>query len=191
MRTFLLMAVALAIGAASARAAFPEDSPEAAAAAYYEAIRSGDLDDLATRLHPEALASFKAMVLPAAEQVLGEGGEPADPETAALMESLAGGASLEALRAESDAAFFARFMRWVLRVHPALRDSLTGAVITPLGSVREGTTAHVVYRMKLDLLGLQANRVDVLSLQRDETGAWKLLLTGDLEGLGNLFSPAP
>jgi hypothetical protein len=187
----LLLALILIALATTTRAQFAPDSPEAAATAYYEAFRSGELDEVTALMHPEALAAFRAMVMPAAEQVLGDGSDALDPEATQLLLSLAGEDSLATLRVESDSAFFTRFMRWILRVHPAMADTLAGAVITPLGSVPEGTQAHVVYRMKLSLLGLNANRVDVLTLKRDEKGDWKLLLTGDLEGLGQLFQPVP
>ena len=58
---------------------------------------------------------------------------------------------------------------------------MAGAEARVLGHVPEGTDlAHVVYRMTITVDGLKVTKMEVLSLQRTDSG-WAMLLRSDIE----------
>lgn len=54
-----------------------------------------------------------------------------------------------------------------------------------VGSVAEGEAVHVLVRMHMhmDSAGMKMHKLEAMSLKRHD-GAWRSLLSGDIEGLG-------
>ncbi len=158
-------------------------TPEQAAAEYFAAFRKGDLNAVAASMHPDELVSFKATMLP----VIEKGMAIKDPRADLMnLRQIAGADGLEGLKAMTDEAFFARFMGWLFEQNPMLQTSMAGADVTPIGHVREGDKAHVVYRMDMDVLGSRISQVTAISLKQFND-SWRLLLTGEVEGMGRLI----
>ena len=158
-------------------------TPEQAAADYFAAFRNGDLNAVAASMHPDELAAFKATMLP----VIEKGMAIKDPRADLMnLRQIAGEDGIDGLRAMTDEAFFARFMGWLFEQNPMLQTSMAGAEVTPIGHVREGDLAHVVYRMEVDVLGSRISQGTAISL-KSFNDAWRLMLTGEVEGMGRLI----
>jgi hypothetical protein len=58
-----------------------------------------------------------------------------------------------------------------------------------LGHVLEGDTAHVVYRMSMDVMGNKIDQVQVAPVRRVD-GQWRVLLTGSFAAMINAMPAA-
>ncbi|HMP73416.1 MAG TPA: hypothetical protein PKE55_09165 [Kiritimatiellia bacterium] len=170
----------------TAGALLAESSPEEMVIRYFQAFQKGDVDGLAEIMHEGELENFQQALYPAiAESVT------SDPmgltRQGAMVRLLTGGDDLKTIRDETPVAFYTRFMKWMIRINPAVVSSLSGATLQPLGSIPEDDMAHVVYRIQLDLLGANISQLKVMTVKKDDEGAWRLTMTGEIEGLGRLL----
>jgi len=158
-------------------------TPEEIASAYFDAFRRGDMAAVSAAMHPEETSKFQAMIVPVLEK-----GLAAEDDRAELLglDVLIGGDSIEYLYTEAPDVFFTRFMKWLLELNPTMKSSMAGATVQPLGHVDEGELVHVVYRMQMDMLGARISQISAISLKKDGD-TWKLMLTGEIEGMGKLL----
>ncbi len=166
--TLLLLATcALPLRAAA------QDTPEAVAQRYYETFRSGDFAGNAALMHPDALEELKTTLT-------GMAALPGATEDVEFREMF-GVSTLEELRALPAPVLFERVLR--NQLEGEMRAILATTEINILGHVMEGdTTAHVVYRMRMNFGGQRLDQVQVMPLQRAQ-GEWRVLLTGSLAGM--------
>ena len=169
-----LGALLLACFAFAPRAA-AQDTPEAVAQRYYETFRSGDFAANAALMHPEALEELKTTLT-------GLAALPGATEDLEFREMF-GVSSVEEMRALPAPVLFERVLR--NQLEGEMRAILATTDITILGHVMEGdTTAHVVYRMRMNFGGQSLDQVQVIPLRRAD-GEWRVLLTGSLAGMMN------
>jgi len=172
--TGLLGAAVLFASPASAQA--PQEAAITVAASYVDAMRASDFDRMATLMHPASLAELREIFSPVlasdtGPEIISAIGLPPPPELAGM----------------SDTEFFAAFMRAIVSGDSTMADALRQAHADLLGSVPEGAdTVHVVYRMSMNVEGVEVSEMGVLSLGRWEN-TWRGLLAGDLAGLAAVF----
>jgi hypothetical protein len=147
---------------------FPAETPEAVVRFYFDGIAS-DLPGVARRMHPEALARFRELLLPFLEDSAQTG------DARQLAEKLR---SMEALRKSSPQDFFTEMMTFFLD-RPEIRDGMKNRQISVLGHVADDPMAHVVYRVNSGPEGAPG-KMKVITV-RKESGEWKLFLPDDLE----------
>lgn len=169
----------------AAGAVMAASTPEEMATLYFDYFKAGDMVSIADRMHEAELEKFQNALLPVVEQNLKPAGEAMTGEAMAIRQ-LAGEDDIETLRAEAPRAFFLRFMRWMLKLNPAMLQALSGATIQPLGHVAENDMAHVTYRIQLDVMGARVSQLKILSVRRDGE-EWKLMIPGEIEGLDRAF----
>jgi hypothetical protein len=152
-----------------------QDTPEAVAQRYYETFRNGDFAGNAALMHPDALEELKTTLT-------GLAAMPGATEDAEFREMF-GVSSIEELRALPAPVLFERVLR--NQLEGEMRAILASTEVTVLGHVMEGdSTAHVVYRMRMNFGGQTLDQVQVMPLQR-AGGEWRVLLTGSLAGMMN------
>ena len=158
-----------------------QETPEAVVQRYYETFRSGDFAANAALMHPAALEELKTTLT-------GMAALPGATENAEFREMF-GVSSIEEMRALAPAVLFERVLR--NQLEGEMRAILASTEISILGHVMEGdTTAHVVYRMRMNFGGQSLDQVQVMPLQR--AGAeWRVLLTGSLAGMMNSMPTEP
>jgi hypothetical protein len=166
--------VVLALCALPARAA-AQETPEQVVQRYYQTFQSGDYVANAALMHPGALEELKT-TLTAMAALPGATEEPEFRE-------MFGVNTLEEMRALPAQVLFERVLR--NQLEGELRAILAAAQVDVLGHVMEGdTTAHVVYRMRMEFGGQTMDQVQVVPLERVD-GQWRVLLTGSLAGMMN------
>ncbi len=171
----LLAACVLPAGAAA------QDTPEQVVQRYYQTFQSGDYAANAALMHPGALEELKTTVAGMAALP----GATEEPE----FREMFGVGTLEELRALPAQTLFERVLR--NQLEGEMRAILATAQVQVLGHVLEGeSTAHVVYRMKMDFGGQTMDQVQVLPLERVD-GQWRVLLTGSLAGMMNAMPAEP
>jgi hypothetical protein len=157
---------------------FPPSSPEGAVMSYIEAMKEGDLVRMGKMMHPEALATFRAMMQPVVDLA-----EKTEGGASEMLQLFDGVTSVAQLRKLDDAKFFTSFYKGMAALQPDLLDALKGSETEVLGHIMEGDdTAHVIYR--LSTTGSSAKQTEVVSLQKTKTG-WGVMLTGEFEGLAD------
>lgn len=155
--------------------AVAQDTPEAVAQRYYETFRNGDFAGNAALMHPDALEELKTTLT-------GLAAMPGATEDAEFREMF-GVSTIEELRALPAPVLFERVLR--NQLEGEMRAILASTEVTVLGHVMEGdSTAHVVYRMRMNFGGQSLDQVQVMPLQR-AGGQWRVLLTGSLAGMMN------
>jgi hypothetical protein len=155
-----------------------QSTPESAAAEYLRVLRTGDWDQTARLMHPDALSELKGFFV-----------AMADADSAGIiLRPMFGVASADELRQLPPEDVYARLLRGVARSAPQLITSMRGMESTVIGSVPEGDQdAHVVYRLNLTLNGVTSTKVDVLSFRRSGD-RWMGLLSGDLRALAQTLA---
>lgn len=143
-------------------------TPEAAFEGFMAAMRAGDWDAYADRMHPEALAEFQSAFSRLSE--VDDSGE--------MFRMFFGVEDLAGLAELSPEEFFARFLENISRT-PIMGDLLQSASASIIGSVPEGDVVHVVYRISMGLEGETITKVEVAPF-RKHGDAWRALLTGSL-----------
>lgn len=176
----LCLTVALLGRTAQAQAPAPAPgTPAAAAQKTLLALKQGRLEDFTASMHPEALESFRAMLLPVVEGAAKEG------KQAEVLPLFVGAADVEALKKLGPSEFYVAFLRGTLEKMEVL-STLAGANHRMLGHVMEGPVAHVVYRMSMRLDQRDIVLPSVISLKKN--GAeWAALLTGEVEGMAQIL----
>jgi hypothetical protein len=150
-----------------------QETPEAVVQRYYDTFRSGDYAANAALMHPAALEELKTTLT-------GMAALPGATEDVEFREMF-GVSTLEEMRALPAPVLFERVLR--NQLEGEMRAILATTEISILGHVMEGdTTAHVVYRMRMNFGGQRLDQVQVMPLQRAE-GQWRVLLTGSLAGM--------
>lgn len=181
MKTMLRVLPALAL-LAFAPALAAQETPEQVLQRYYDTFRAGDYAANAALMHPDALEDMREMLL----GLTAAPGATDDPE----FQEMFGVRTADELRALPQTELFARMLRSQLD-NPDMREILGNAQVTVLGHVMEGdSTAHVVYRMKMNFQGIEMDQVQVAPLRRAE-GQWRVLLTGNLAGMMGAMPTPP
>lgn len=162
-----------------------EKTPETLLVEYFNAFKTGDLDVMSKIMHEEELEKLKREMMPVVERGINsvKSGIGQDEVAKRLFSE---DDDVEAIRAESSPMFFIRFMEWVYELNPNMKNAMSGATVQPIGHVMEGETAHVVYRVSIEMAGTKFNQVTVMSA-RKSGDEWKLMLTGEIEGMGKLL----
>jgi hypothetical protein len=156
-----------------------QETPEAVVQRYYDTFRSGEFAANAALMHPAALEELKTTLT-------GMAAMPGATENAEFREMF-GVSSLEEMRALPAAVLFERVLR--NQLEGEMRAILATTDVSILGHVLEGdSTAHVVYRMRMNFGGQSLDQVQVMPLQRSN-GEWRVLLTGSLAGMMNAGPP--
>jgi hypothetical protein len=164
----------LALCALPARAA-AQDTPEQVVQRYYATFQSGDYAANAALMHPGALEELKTTLTGMAALP----GATDEPE----FREMFGVSTLDEMRALPAQVLFERVLR--NQLEGELRAILASAQVNVLGHVLEGdSTAHVVYRMRMEFGGQTMDQVQVVPLERVD-GQWRVLLTGSLAGMMN------
>lgn len=158
-----------------------QSTPQEMARIYFDAFKQGDMTQVADNMHEEELAKFRASMLPIIERNL-DAEQMVMTRDAAAIRQFAGEDSIETLRDESPRDFFLRFMNWMTRMNPMMLKMMAGATMEPLGFVEEKDMAHVVCRVNVDVMGATVSQMNVMSV-RKQGDTWKLMLTGEIEGL--------
>lgn len=168
-------------------AAMAQSSAQRGAQAALEAMRAEGLPALAAHMHPQELARFRSLVLPALAP-------PADApvalqRNAAMLRASVFGPQVTAaaLTQMSPASLLGGFL--AANQQQMQQGGMGFGSFQVLGEVAEGDTVHVLARSQT-LVGPQRTPFDsleVLSLRRDGT-QWKLLLSSELEGMARSLS---
>jgi hypothetical protein len=156
-----------------------DETPEAVAAAYMQAMRAGDWHAMANLMHPDALSELRGLLGPVLRH----------PETEQLRMAMFQTNDTLALDAIADDAFFASFTEFILSQDPTSAAALRSAEIEVLGRIMEGDTAHVVSRMSMVVEGVDVSKMEVASFRMAD-GKWRSLLTGDVSGIATMLQGA-
>jgi hypothetical protein len=168
---FIFALVACFALATAASAQTTQETPESVAKAYFAAIQAGDWEKCASLMHPDALASMKR-IFGAIIRTDKSG------EAAKAVFGLKSSAEYDRL---SEAAVFERLWDFILSGSPEVKAALAASTSTVLGQVTERSDlVHVVYRTQIKIAGSEATQVDLISFRR-QGGAWRALLTSDME----------
>ncbi len=168
------------------------ETPEDMIKLYFEAFKAGDHELMAANMHPDELAKLKKELIPVIARGIDavEGGVSRDQ---LAMKLFADTDPIDVIMNESPQEFFVRFMSWVNRMNPMMKNAMAGSTIDTLGFVPEDDMAHVVYRVNINLMGARVRDMNVMSVKK-LGDAWKLMLSGEVEGMGKLLQradPAP
>ena len=154
--------------------------PEEVAKGYMEAVKSGDMEQVGTFMHPAALEKFKGILVQVAE-IVATADASADPKRNTAIKVLFGDEKPAAAKEVPAKDLFIRFMRNLTGAVPLMRQMLANSAYDFIGHVDEGgNQAHVVYRATLATGGATVTKMEVLTLKRDGD-EWKVMLTGDIE----------
>jgi hypothetical protein len=148
-------------------------TPEEVTRQMMRLTREGNWRDYTKLLHPEALKEFKRMF----REIVGSeiGGE--------LGPMFFNTADVAAYDKADAGALFETFMNNLTSKVPQFGEAVKSAQGTVIGSVPEGAdVVHVVYRGSAESEGIAMSRVSAVSLRKHD-GQWKLLLSGNIEGL--------
>jgi hypothetical protein len=177
LRTLAIGVAALSASSLPARAQDRPETPEAVTRQFGAAMRANDWVGTAQLMHPDALAHFRGMFLPILR---------ADT-SGQLCQRLFATTSSAEIAALPDVELFARFFRTLVSGTPELGGMFAGADMVPVGHVREGDDAHVVFRMKVAADGVTITKVQAMSLRRSGL-TWRVLLSGEFEGLATALA---
>jgi hypothetical protein len=167
LRTLLLMSV-LSLAASVAQAA---GTPEATVKEYMAALQKDGMVAVSRFLHPDELKRFKEMLLPMFRK-----------DATAKSEIIHGIYGAEATLTSVEAMPPAEFMDGFMRLAGEQLSGATFGDSDVLGTVSEKDVVHVLARATTKVKELQVRTVTVVST-RQSGGDWKLMLTGELEGL--------
>ncbi len=154
------------------RLAAAQQTPEQAAERYFAATKAMDWNATAAMMHPRALQSMKSMFV-----------ELATLDSAGTMIApMLGVGPGESLASVPPARVYERLLNTITRMQPETMEAMRGSSFDVVGHVMEGDTAHVVYRLRMSVMGTQVTQTSVFSLLRDG-GEWRGLLTGDIQNM--------
>jgi hypothetical protein len=153
------------------------ESPEEVAKASMELMSKGDWSSYARLMHPDALAEARKTFRPIV----------AADESGKFAEQFFGVKNSTEFDALSDIAAFEALLNNITKNIPLVGELLKTTDFSIIGSVPEGTDlVHVLYRTGMKAGQLSVSKLEVISLRRHQ-GRWRLMLTGDFEGLATLF----
>lgn len=156
-----------------------DDVPEASANGYFKALRENKIDQFADYMHPEALDQFKN-ILSAVANLAKE--KKSEKQFLSFFYNITSSDQLSKLSSKD---FFVAFYQGLIAQNPLITQTLQGAVVVPLGHVKDGEDlAHVVYRITMKLENVETQKISVITLKRYQT-TWRVLLTSDIETLAS------
>jgi hypothetical protein len=151
-------------------------TPEQAVKDYMASLQKDGMMAVSGFLHPDELKRFKEMLLPMFRK-------DAAQKSEAIHGLFGAEATLAAVEAMPPAEFMDGFMRLA-------GEQLKGATFGDadiVGTVRENDVVHVVTRAAARVKEIQIKTLTVVSTKK--SGAdWKLMLSGELEGLAAALS---
>jgi hypothetical protein len=153
-----------------------QETPEAVVQRYFATFKSGDFAANAAMMDSHALAELKTTMVGFAEAT-----RVSADETQAHLRETFGVQNTAELRALDPVTLYERMLRSVLG-QGNVREFLSAARMNTLGHVLEGDTAHVVYRMSMEVMGKNLEQVQVAPVRRVD-GQWRVLLTGSFAAL--------
>ena len=166
-------ALAAALLIAALAAAAQEASPEQVLARTVVAAQAGTWEGDAAEMHPEALAGARRLFMPLVE---------ADPG-GKFVTGFFGVANAAELQKASDREVFVRLFQGLARTVPGYAEAISNSEMEPIGTIYEPPElVHVLYRFRTGADSLGIERTQVASLKKHQ-GAWKLMLTGSIEGI--------
>jgi hypothetical protein len=160
-----------------------QETPEAVVQRYFETFKNGDFAANAAMMDPAALAELRTTMVGMANAT----GVSRDETQAHLRETF-GVQNTAELGALEPALLYERMLRSVLG-QGDVREVLAAARVNVLGHVLEGDTAHVVYRMSMQVMGNSIDQVQVAPVRRVD-GQWRVLLTGSFASMINAMPAA-
>jgi hypothetical protein len=174
----MLFRVFLSILALQASAAVAAETPEQAVQAYMAALKAEGMIAAPRYVHPDELVRFKEMLMPLVRREASGGKREF---TDAVFGS---NTPIEEIEKISGVEFMTALMKLV-------GDKL-GAIeftsVDTLGSVQEREVVHVVTRVGVSgPQGLKMRQMEVVSV-KSLGGEWKLMLSGELEGMAAAIS---
>jgi len=167
-----LLCLLIALPAAAKRKKDDGAAVEALFASYVDALKRGDWDAAAGVMHPDALAEVHEVFTALAR--LDTSGEVA--------REFLGVETADEVEAFTPSQTFARILQTLLGQDPDLAAAFGGSEAQMIGTVSEGDTLHLVYRMQLSLQGAPVSKLAVASFQQHQ-GQWTMLLSGEISGL--------
>lgn len=175
----LLLALFAAAPLAAQEAAAPRptgeldaSTPEAATVSLVDRIRTSDYEGMADLMHPDALAELRDLFQPVLEA----------EQMAELRTEVFGTSSVEEATALSGRDIYETIISFALGADAATSAAMQSVEADVVGHIMEGDTAHVVYRMNMNIEGFEMSQTAVASYRQHE-GRWLGLLTADLRGM--------
>lgn len=153
-------------------------TPEEAVSQGFDIIKKEGFAKIAVLMHPDELAKFRAMLGPVVEASLAAEGS----KNAAVFKVFADPADAKRMAEFTDVAFMETFLDWVQTLQPGMKELMQGATVVTLGHVPEGDTKHVVVRMTMKSMGMEVEKLSVMSV-RDYKGKPMLTLMGEMKGI--------
>jgi hypothetical protein len=174
----LLVAIVGAATMAGAQAPVP-GSPDAAVTAYMADLKKQGMLGVSRHLHPDELSKFKGLLMPWLRK-----------DAAKKSEAIHGLFGPDATLAKIEAMSGAEFMDGFMRIAGEQLKGATFDDVQILGSVKENDIIHVVTRAGVTVNGVQLKALEVVSVRRAGDD-WKLLLSGELEGMAAAIAAQP
>ncbi|TQV77730.1 hypothetical protein [Denitrobaculum tricleocarpae] len=171
LRTACLLALSLFV---ATPAAANDAELETLARDYFASVQSEGVGAIASALHPDALAEFRAMILPIFEAEA-ESGQPNFTNAV-----FGGPKTIDEIRALDPEAFIGAFMSFLGQQMQNLNVKFDQIDI--LGSVPEGEVRHVLARVTVGAGEISVTEMEVLSFTPYED-TWRLQLNGELKGI--------
>ena len=157
-----------------------QDTPEAAAAAFGDAMRANDWATTARLMHPAALHQLKTLFEPIIEAAASED----------LDVQVFGVHSSAEYLSTPDTVLFASFLQYVVTRENGIGEAMRTAVITPLGHVAQGPdTMLVVSRITVSVKGMTISQFDVMPFVYDQ-GRWWGILKADFTNMAAMLQQA-
>ena len=174
MKHLILLTLAFVLTVTSVSAQWADNSPEAVAQEYLQALKQNSWMSIAELLHPEALASFKEIFV-----------EVSEVDTSDVIASLlfGEGATKADLSNAHPKQVYLGFMRLANESEPSMQWFNISMESTVIGHVAESDSiVHVLYRIKNRLMGTDFSEVSVSSFALYED-SWMLLMSGDISNM--------
>lgn len=171
---FLLPAGLAAQDAAGQAPAGPPDAstPEAATLSLVESIRAADYERMSDQMHPAALEELRQLFQPILEA----------PEMAEFRQEIFGVSSVDSATALGGREIYETIISFALGSDETTAAAMQSVQADVIGHLMEGDTAHVVYRMNMNVEGIPISQTAVASF-REYEGRWLGLLTADIRGM--------
>jgi len=167
-----LLSFALAVGAQPATSG----SPEAVVKEYMTVLQNEGISAVSRYIHPDELKRFKEMLMPWVRK-----------DASQKNEVIPGLFGPEATLASVEAMPPAQFMDAFMRLAGEQLKDVTLGDCEIVGTVREKDITHVVTRITAGVQEVRMNKLTVVST-KPLGKEWKLMLSGELEGLAAAIS---
>ncbi len=157
------------------------NSPEVIAKQYFEALQKDGLPATVEFMHPDALQTFKSMLVPVFE-VEAESGQRE------LLDMTFGtSASIADVKDSDPKEFFSNFMNFVTAQMGGAKLSFDKLEV--LGTVEEGDQRHVLTRITVGADDIAATTMEIVSFLPYKD-SWAMQLSGDISGLATSMRSA-